>query len=88
MDECADPNKNVCEEICINTLGSYKCSCPHGYYGDGKKNSQGCIAKTSEFPVIKFGLGTIFFLHEYVYICILSGANTRDFFNYFIKSYS
>ncbi|CAK9140008.1 unnamed protein product, partial [Ilex paraguariensis] len=57
INECADLNNNVCEKICINTPGSYNCSCPHGYYGDGKKNGRGCIAETSQFPVIKFSLG-------------------------------
>ncbi|WOH02248.1 hypothetical protein DCAR_0521637 [Daucus carota subsp. sativus] len=56
IDECAHPNKNLCEKICINTRGSYNCSCPPGYHGNGKKNSQGCIAENSKFPVIKFSL--------------------------------
>ncbi|MCD9641630.1 hypothetical protein HAX54_027945 [Datura stramonium] len=39
--------------------GSYNCSCPEGYTGDGKKNSRGCIApnSNSEFPWIKFSVG-------------------------------
>ncbi|XP_072317611.1 ovochymase [Eucyclogobius newberryi] len=35
MDECSDPELNaeapVCSQICHNTLGSYLCSCHHGY---------------------------------------------------------
>ncbi|XP_016451332.1 wall-associated receptor kinase 2-like [Nicotiana tabacum] len=59
IDECADPNANSCETICINTPGSYNCSCPEGYTGDGKKNGRGCIAPSSnsEFPWIKFSVG-------------------------------
>ncbi|KAL2479432.1 Wall-associated receptor kinase 2 [Abeliophyllum distichum] len=57
IDECADSNSNNCEKICINTPGSFNCSCPHGYYGDGKNNGRGCIANTSQFPVIKVALG-------------------------------
>ncbi|XP_019187826.1 PREDICTED: wall-associated receptor kinase 2-like [Ipomoea nil] len=59
IDECADPNKNDCEEVCTNTAGSYRCSCPDGYTGDGKKNGSGCIApnNNSEFPWIKFSVG-------------------------------
>ncbi|KAA8517761.1 hypothetical protein F0562_015234 [Nyssa sinensis] len=57
INECADPNNNPCNGTCINTLGSYNCSCPHGYYGDGRKDGRGCIAESSQFPVIKFSLG-------------------------------
>ncbi|KAK2971251.1 hypothetical protein RJ640_014259 [Escallonia rubra] len=31
IDECADPTQNRCEKICVNTPGSYRCSCPSGY---------------------------------------------------------
>ncbi|KAF8024866.1 hypothetical protein BT93_F1889 [Corymbia citriodora subsp. variegata] len=44
IDECADPNKNQCTGICHNFDGSYNCSCPKGYYGDGWKHGQGCTA--------------------------------------------
>ncbi|KAL3536542.1 hypothetical protein ACH5RR_005003 [Cinchona calisaya] len=57
IDECADPNNSPCEKICLNTPGSYNCSCPKGYYGDGRKAGRGCIAKNKEFPVIKLFLG-------------------------------
>ncbi|CAI9761877.1 unnamed protein product [Fraxinus pennsylvanica] len=56
IDECADPNSNNCEKICINTPGGFNCSCPHGYYGDGFKEGRGCIANNSKFPVIKYSL--------------------------------
>ncbi|XP_009601376.1 wall-associated receptor kinase 2-like [Nicotiana tabacum] len=59
IDECADPNANSCEKICVNTPGSYNCSCPEGYTGDGRKNGRGCNAPSSnsEFPWIKFSVG-------------------------------
>ncbi|KAH0632777.1 hypothetical protein KY284_035563 [Solanum tuberosum] len=59
IDECADPNTNSCEQICTNTPGSYNCSCPEGFSGDGRKNGRGCIApnSNSEFPWIKFSVG-------------------------------
>ncbi|XP_059295390.1 wall-associated receptor kinase 2-like, partial [Lycium ferocissimum] len=57
IDECADPNINSCEKSCTNTPGSYNCSCPNGYTGDGKKDGRGCIAPYSEFPWIKFSIG-------------------------------
>ncbi|KAK2980034.1 hypothetical protein RJ640_020060 [Escallonia rubra] len=57
INECVNPANNTCDKICINTAGSYNCSCPHGYFGDGQKSGRGCIAKNSQFPVIKFSLG-------------------------------
>ncbi|KAI3811844.1 hypothetical protein L1987_21576 [Smallanthus sonchifolius] len=59
IDECEDPNMNSCERICRNIPGNYTCSCPDGYFGDGRKNGSGCIAETSHFPVIKFSLGQL-----------------------------
>ncbi|KAA0064680.1 wall-associated receptor kinase 2-like [Cucumis melo var. makuwa] len=56
IDECAGPN-NPCEGICVNTPGSYYCLCPHGSYGDGKKEGKGCINKTKQFPLIQLTLG-------------------------------
>ena len=60
IDECADPDSNDCDDhaICTNTPGSFNCSCVKGYLGDGRKDS--CIAKSSQFPVIKFSLGNKF----------------------------
>ncbi|CAN4116038.1 unnamed protein product [Withania somnifera] len=59
IDECADPNSNSCEKICINLPGSYNCSCPEGSTGDGRKSGRGCVAPSSnsEFPWIKFSVG-------------------------------
>ncbi|KAL2500470.1 Wall-associated receptor kinase 2 [Forsythia ovata] len=56
IDECKN---NPCNEngICTNTPGSFSCSCKRGYTGDGTKEGHGCIAKNSQFPVIKFSLG-------------------------------
>ncbi|KAM7497121.1 hypothetical protein LguiA_021535 [Lonicera macranthoides] len=31
IDECAKPRNNSCSNICVNTVGGYKCSCPSGY---------------------------------------------------------
>lgn len=60
IDECKDPNLNDCDvnAICINTPGSFNCSCIDNYFGDGRTDRRGCIAKASQFPVIKFSLGT------------------------------
>lgn len=60
IDECKDPNLNDCDvnAICINTSRSFNCSCIDHYFGDGRTDGRGCIAKASQFPVIKFSLGT------------------------------
>lgn len=56
IDEC---KSSPCDEhaVCINTPGSFNCTCRHGYTGDGRKDTRGCIAQSSEFPVIKLSLG-------------------------------
>ncbi|XP_073034682.1 wall-associated receptor kinase 2-like [Primulina eburnea] len=59
VNECAS---NPCDAhaTCINTLGSHICSCAKGYVNDGKGDGGRCIAKNSEFPVLKFALGMSF----------------------------
>ncbi|XP_026400211.1 wall-associated receptor kinase 5-like [Papaver somniferum] len=65
VNECEDKNNNPCSEgICTNTIGSYKCSCPEGKSGDGRKDGPGCISIVyketvgkAEFPVLKVALG-------------------------------
>ncbi|KAG8592594.1 hypothetical protein GDO81_000555 [Engystomops pustulosus] len=40
-DECAKPDNGGCEQRCVNTLGSYKCSCDPGYeLGPDKKSCE------------------------------------------------
>ncbi|KAK7896530.1 hypothetical protein WMY93_021855 [Mugilogobius chulae] len=43
IDECADRNTSVCSQICLNTLGSYKCECEKGFFleEDGKTCTMG-----------------------------------------------
>lgn len=55
IDECKN---NPCDEneIYKNRLGNFSCSCKHGYFGNGKKDDLGCIAESSQFPVIEFSL--------------------------------
>ncbi|XP_042486067.1 putative wall-associated receptor kinase-like 16 [Macadamia integrifolia] len=76
INECADPITNSCSGICTNLPGSYKCSCPPGYFGDGKKIGRGCIPLQKQFPVIPVTVGTasgclflliVSFLGLYVY---------------------
>uniref|UniRef100_A0A8C6S391 Collagen and calcium binding EGF domains 1 n=1 Tax=Neogobius melanostomus TaxID=47308 RepID=A0A8C6S391_9GOBI len=43
IDECADRNTSVCSQICINSVGSYKCKCEKGFFleEDGKTCTRG-----------------------------------------------
>ncbi|KAK9167222.1 hypothetical protein Scep_002413 [Stephania cephalantha] len=63
VDECADPEKNSCVAICENTEGSFNCSCPSGYYGNGvnaTKGGSGCTPFKKDFPLTQLILGTSF----------------------------
>ncbi|KAH6819534.1 hypothetical protein C2S51_003137 [Perilla frutescens var. frutescens] len=43
IDECQSRDTNSCEDVsmCMNVVGSYDCSCPRGYFGDGLKDGRG-----------------------------------------------
>ncbi|RZC93771.1 hypothetical protein C5167_029413 [Papaver somniferum] len=60
INECEDEKNNPCEGKCINTNGSFKCICPAGNQGDGKKGGPGCIRKV---PIIQVTLGKVFILN-------------------------
>ena len=50
IDECASNHVNgfndcIIGALCTNTNGSYNCSCPDGYVGDGRWFSSGCNGK-------------------------------------------
>ncbi|KAG0477466.1 hypothetical protein HPP92_013901 [Vanilla planifolia] len=66
IDECADEATSPCSSICENEPGSYTCSCPGGYTGDGLKSGSGCNKKPTKFPlvhvVVGSGLGLLFLL--------------------------
>ncbi|XP_051130967.1 wall-associated receptor kinase 2-like [Andrographis paniculata] len=59
INECADPNLHDCvnEKMCTNLPGGFNCSCPHGHFGDGRKNGKGCTERSSRFPVTQVALG-------------------------------
>ncbi|XP_052880768.1 wall-associated receptor kinase 2-like [Gossypium arboreum] len=64
---CQDINEcealKPCNEfgICHNTLGSYYCTCPEGFEGDGRKYGTGCSPKPKahreSFPILLVALG-------------------------------
>lgn len=58
IDECNDPNLNICEkhEFCRNTDGNFTCVCPNGYHGDGRKEGKGCIRGESVISRLVAGI--------------------------------
>ncbi|XP_042477618.1 wall-associated receptor kinase 2-like, partial [Macadamia integrifolia] len=60
VDECKVATKNNCSKnaVCKNTLGSYNCYCPKGFYGDGFENGTRCVENVS-IPVTKIIAGVI-----------------------------
>ncbi|KAI3840097.1 hypothetical protein MKX03_037938 [Papaver bracteatum] len=58
VNECQDPRNNPCVGICTNTNGSYRCTCPKGSYGDGRKDGRRCIS-VLKFAAIGIGIGFV-----------------------------
>uniref|UniRef100_A0A0E0QV28 Protein kinase domain-containing protein n=1 Tax=Oryza rufipogon TaxID=4529 RepID=A0A0E0QV28_ORYRU len=60
IDECQRRNEHPCFGVCINTLGSYQCSCPHGTRGNATIEN-GCV-KTNQGlttgSIIGIGVGS------------------------------
>ncbi|KAK8572292.1 hypothetical protein V6N12_028347 [Hibiscus sabdariffa] len=63
INEC-ETSMNPCNGTasCINLPGTYNCSCPVGYVGDGRKNGTGCSSpnkdQSNRSPLIDIALGT------------------------------
>ncbi|MFQ6669672.1 hypothetical protein Gotur_034822 [Gossypium turneri] len=63
---CQDINEcetmSSCNGTCINLPGTFNCSCPVGYEGDGWKNGTGCSLpnrdKSKRSPLIDIALGS------------------------------
>ncbi|XP_042960776.1 wall-associated receptor kinase 2-like [Carya illinoinensis] len=43
IDECQARNHECAHNACVNHPGSYNCSCPKGYQGDGWRNGTSCV---------------------------------------------
>ena len=52
IDECQGGVHDCLPSVasCVNTLGSFNCSCNHGYIGDGKTN---CTVNSSGKSLLK-----------------------------------
>ncbi|XVE60877.1 hypothetical protein DITRI_Ditri05aG0162300 [Diplodiscus trichospermus] len=55
IDECTE-TLNPCTTTCHNSPGSYNCSCPKGFQGDGLKNGIGCI-RTFRSQILQLRIG-------------------------------
>ncbi|XP_012841543.1 PREDICTED: wall-associated receptor kinase 2-like [Erythranthe guttata] len=60
---CTDTNECenspcVSNAICTNSLGSYNCSCPRGFTGDGTKAGIGCTKNKWHLSTLTLSLGT------------------------------
>lgn len=58
IDECADRNMSACSQLCVNSVGSYRCECEKGYFleEDGKTCTKGERGETRLFSPIAFPL--------------------------------
>lgn len=48
INECKEFNNCVDEATCVNLPGSYYCTCPKGYEGDGKNDGTKCSPKPKQ----------------------------------------
>ncbi|XP_022753531.1 putative wall-associated receptor kinase-like 16 [Durio zibethinus] len=63
--DCQDINEcetsKPCNSSCHNTIGSFYCSCPEGYEGDGRQTGTGCTYKVKpqneKFPITQIAIG-------------------------------
>ncbi|KAH6822093.1 hypothetical protein C2S53_000643 [Perilla frutescens var. hirtella] len=69
VDECADNKPCDSNAVCINTPGSFVCSCPKWYYGDGKKEGKGCIPSRVIYVFIGVASGLGFLLLLSMCLC-------------------
>ncbi|KAD7477978.1 hypothetical protein E3N88_01114 [Mikania micrantha] len=73
INECNDQQTYPCPGVCINTVGSYNCTCKSGYSGDANV-ANGCQPKDSKFSMTILMTATVFGL-----FAILSGIAVMCF---------
>ena len=39
IDECASKNETMCSQVCVNSVGSYRCECENGYFLEEDKKT-------------------------------------------------
>ncbi|CBI39371.3 unnamed protein product, partial [Vitis vinifera] len=70
IDECS--TLSPCNGTCQNLPGTFNCSCPKGYEGDGRKNGTGCTLVASQsqrFPlIIILGKHIILLTSSWIYL--------------------
>ena len=58
VDECSQHHRGInCQHTCINTPGSYVCSCRLGYHLAA--NQRSCIGRLYRVPISLFGFGNL-----------------------------
>ncbi|XP_057855883.2 wall-associated receptor kinase 17-like [Cryptomeria japonica] len=72
INECSDRKLNMCVGaegggICLNSVGSYNCSCVKGYEGDGFRNGTRCIYTSSNRAVFPAIIGSV---SSFVVVCL------------------
>ena len=72
IDECIISSPSPCNITCHNLPGTYSCSCPEGYEGDGRTDGSGCspIPDSNNHPLIKIALGRYTYTHMLLIILL------------------
>ncbi|CAM0907863.1 unnamed protein product [Alopecurus aequalis] len=89
IDECSI--KRPCSRICINTEGSFHCTCPSGMIGDGYKDGTGCQRNSLLLGIIiglSCGFGVLLLTFSAVLLARRWKKNVQKQLrtNYFLKN--
>ncbi|GJN00971.1 hypothetical protein PR202_ga18198 [Eleusine coracana subsp. coracana] len=71
IDECHSPSKYPCNGECINTIGSYNCSCQHGTYSNDPKSTPCNTIPGSNQPEVKVLIGASISVMFFV-VCVFA----------------